>query len=76
MISYNPLWHTLIERKIGKIQLMESVGFSRGTLAKLSHNEYVALNVIDKICQTLNCPIEQVIAYVTGETIEGTGEGE
>ncbi len=70
MISYKPLWHTLIEHNIGKIQLMEAVGFSRGTLAKMGHNEYVAMSVIDKICQTLNCPVHDVIEYIPDNSMQ------
>jgi len=61
MISYKPLWHTLIEKDIKKMELVKRVGMSSSTLAKLNNDNYVALEVIDRICQVLDCRIEQVV---------------
>lgn len=61
MISYKPLWHTLLDRGIGKMQLMEMTGFSRATLARMGRDEHIALSVIEKICLTLGCRIEDVV---------------
>ena len=44
-----------------KTQLRESIGFSTSTLAKMSKNEYVSLEIIDNICLFLKCEIEDVI---------------
>ena len=51
MISYRPLWKTLIDKDIKKTQLMNMVGFSAGTLSRLSKNLYVEMKHIDGICQ-------------------------
>lgn len=61
MVSYKPLWHTLIEKGIKKMELVKRVGMSSSTLAKLNNDNYVALEVIDRICQVLDCRIEQVV---------------
>jgi DNA-binding Xre family transcriptional regulator len=61
MISYKPLWHTLIEKDIKKMELVKRVGMSSSTLAKLNNDNYVALEVVDRICQVLDCRIEQVV---------------
>ena len=61
MISYKPLFKLLLERDMTKTQLRESMGFSTSTLAKMSKNEYVSLEIIDNICMFLNCKIEEVI---------------
>jgi DNA-binding Xre family transcriptional regulator len=61
MISYKPLWHTLIEKGIKKMELVKLVGMSSSTLAKLNNDNYVALEVIDRICQALDCRIEDVV---------------
>ena len=44
-----------------KTQLREAVGFSTSTLAKMSKNEYVSLEIIDNICLYLDCKIENVV---------------
>ena len=37
------------------------VGISEGTLAKLSHNENVSMDVIVKICRKLNCTVDEIL---------------
>jgi DNA-binding Xre family transcriptional regulator len=34
---------------------------SSGTLAKLNNDKYVALDVIERICLALDCPIQDVV---------------
>lgn len=66
MVSYKPLWHTLIDRGIKKMELVNMVGMSRATLSKLNNDNYVALEVLDRICQELDCPIEAVVEIKKG----------
>lgn len=63
MISYKPLSLLLVEREMTKTQLRQAVGFSSSTLAKMAKNEYISLELIDKICAYLNCSIQDVIEY-------------
>ncbi|MCP3772177.1 helix-turn-helix transcriptional regulator [Paenibacillus sp. MZ04-78.2] len=48
--SYKPLWKLLVDQDLTKTEFRESLGLSTATLAKLGKNEYVSLEVIDKIC--------------------------
>jgi len=66
MISYKPLWHTLIDRGIKKMELVKLVGMSTGTLAKLNKDQYVALEVLERICLVVDCPIEAVVEVKKG----------
>lgn len=61
MVSYKPLWKTLLDREMTKTQLREKIGCSTSTLARLSKNEFVGLDLICKICYALNCKIEEVV---------------
>lgn len=63
-VTYKPLRHLLVEKGIKKLQLREMVGIGTNTLSKLSKDEYVSMEVIDKICQTLGCEISDVVAIV------------
>lgn len=56
MVSYKPLWHTLIDRDMKKMELVEKVGMSRATLSKLNNDQYVSLEVLDRICEVLGVP--------------------
>lgn len=64
MISYKPLWHTLINKGLKKTELQKMIKTSSRTLAKMQKNEYIGLETIDRICEALNCRIEDIIEYV------------
>lgn len=64
MISYKPLLKLLIDRDIKKQDLAKMAGISGGTIARFNTNEYVSLEVIDKICAVLNCQPGDLIAYI------------
>lgn len=64
MISYNPLWHTLIDKGMNKGDLMKKTGISFGTMANMGKNEPVNLRQIDRICKALNCSISDVVEYI------------
>lgn len=59
MISYDPLWITLIKKKMKKSDLYAVT--SSATISRMSKGEYVSLEVIDKICVFLDCGIGDVI---------------
>lgn len=63
MITYKPLWKTLIEKDMKKMDLVEDGTVSRGTLAKMGKNQKVSLEVVERICRRLHCRVEEVIAY-------------
>lgn len=62
--NYAKLWKTLIDRNLKRTALREMAGISTGTLAKLGKNEYVSTEVLDKICQALDCRVEDVLEFV------------
>lgn len=63
MISYNPLWKTLIDKNLNKTSLLRLLNCSSSTITKMGKNEYISMSILDKICKTLNCKIEEVIEY-------------
>lgn len=64
MISYKPLQKLLIDRDIKKQELLKMTGISSATMAKLNTNEYVSLEVIDKICLALNCQPGDLLEHI------------
>lgn len=61
MISFKPLQHTMIDKGVKKMELVRMVGMSNATLSKINKNQYIALEVIERICLALDCPIEAVV---------------
>lgn len=60
-ISYDPLFKLLIDKHMKKTELAKVVGISTATLAKLSRNESVSLDILVRICRSLDCRIQDVI---------------
>ena len=62
-VSYNGLWKLLIDKNMKKMDLVEKVGISSSTLAKMSKGEAVSMSVLEKICDTLDCDFGDIINY-------------
>lgn len=60
-VQYNKLWKRLIDMKMKKSALTEMAGVSASTIAKLSHDEYVSLEILERICRALHCEIGDVV---------------
>lgn len=63
MFLYKPLFKLLIERDMTKKALCEATGISKSTMDKMGRGEYVAMSVIDRICDHLDCKIEDVLRH-------------
>ena len=63
-ISYKKLWVMLIQKDITKSQLRTDIGLSAGTMSKLNKGEEVALSVLLRICDYLECDIADICAAV------------
>lgn len=63
-ISYKKLWVLLIEKDITKPQLRRDLNLATGTMSKLNKGEDVALSVLLRICEYLNCDIGDICEAV------------
>lgn len=63
-VSYNKLWKLLIDKGINKSELRELTGIGTNTLAKLSKNQQVSMEVLLKICSRLDCNISNICEFV------------
>lgn len=69
-VSYNKLWKMLVDKKMSKADLRKASGVSPNTMTKLRRDEPVMLNVLDKICVTLNCNYGDIMDYVPKEGVK------
>lgn len=60
-LSYNKLWKLLIDKNLKKSELHELTGLSQSTIAKLAKGENVNTDVLEKICNALNCEISDIV---------------
>lgn len=59
-ISYKKLWIRLAEREIAKVTLRKDLNIATGTMTKLRRNEEVAMSVLLRICEYLDCNIGDI----------------
>lgn len=60
-ISYDKLWKLLIDKKINKTQLKEMANITSNCMAKMGRDEPVHLEVIIRICEVLECNINDIL---------------
>ena len=66
-ISYNPLWKLLIDKNMTKKQLREVSKISKASMAKLGKGENITTDVLLRICEALNCNINEIIETLPDE---------
>lgn len=62
-ISYNGLWKLLIDNGMQKKDLIDKIGVSSTTIAKMGKGEKVSLDVLERICNYFNCDIGDVMSF-------------
>lgn len=60
-VSYNKLWKMLIDKKMTKNALRIKADMSSSTMAKMSKNETVSMDVMLRICKVLDCNIGDIM---------------
>ena len=66
-ISYKKLWILLIEKEISPATLRKDLLIATGTMTKLRRNEEVALSVLLRICEYLDCDIGDICEAVKSD---------
>ena len=66
-IRYNKLWKLLIDKKMKKTDLLTEADISTTTLAKLSKDQIVSMEVMERICAALSCDIGDVMEMLPNE---------
>lgn len=66
-ISYNKLWKLLIDKGMNKQDLMKLANISPASIAKLGKGANVTTDVLLKICEALNCNLEDIIETIKND---------
>ena len=66
--NYNKFFKLLIDMGLKKMEFAKMAGISANTMAKLSKNENVSLDVLSKICRTLNCKMDDILEVLPEES--------
>ena len=60
-ISYNKLWHLMLDKNMKKADLKRSTGISTATIAKLDKGENVTTDILVRICEALDCELSDIM---------------
>lgn len=63
-VNYNRLWKLMIDRNLLKKDLTALAGISTNAMAKMGKGENVSTEVLCKICNALNCRIEDIVEFI------------
>ncbi len=59
-ISYKKLWILLVEKDISQATFRKDLNIATGTMTKMRKNEEVALSILLRICEYLDCNIGDI----------------
>lgn len=62
--SYNKLWKLLIDKNMNKSDLKVKAGISSTSLAKLGKGDNITTDVLLRICEALNCHLDDIMETV------------
>ena len=68
-ISYNKLWHLLVDKQLTKTELRNMAGVSTNVIAKLGRNETVSMETLAKICYALECDLADIVEMSNGREV-------
>ena len=71
-ISYLPLWKLLLDKRLIKTDLLKMADISTTTLAKLSKDQSVGMDIMARICTALNCDIADIVEMVPNKDASKT----
>ena len=60
-ISYNKLWHLMLDKQMNKADLKRATGISTASIAKLSKGENITTDILVKICNALDCELNDIM---------------
>lgn len=67
MIKYDRLWMTLKRQGVSQYKLIKDYGIDKAQLQRLRQNMVVKTLIIDRLCEILHYPVEDIMEYVPGE---------
>ena len=63
MITYDRLWQTMKQLGVSQYDLYTHYNVNRSQLNRLRRNENVEINTIDKLCNILQCRVEDIMEH-------------
>lgn len=64
MIIYDRLWVLMKKKNITQYDLYTRFGVNRSQIHRLRHNMNIEMNTIDKLCNILECNLEDIAEHI------------
>lgn len=72
-VSYNKLFKLLIDKGLRKGEFANKCDICGSTLAKLSSNKFVSLEVLCRVCVFLDCTLDDIVEIIKDEAEDANG---
>ncbi|MBR3036242.1 MAG: helix-turn-helix transcriptional regulator [Lachnospiraceae bacterium] len=66
-VSYKKLWKLLIDKEMNKSDLERRAGITHYSLRLLTKGKDVSTDVLRRICETLDCTIDDIMEFTPNE---------
>jgi len=70
MIRYDRLWKTMKEKGISQYDLIYKYGVDKAQLQRLRKNMVLKTITLDRLCEILDCRIEDIMEYIPNDTVQ------
>ncbi len=64
MMSTQPFWDMMKERKISVYALEYDYDLNPAEISRLKHNHNFSLNTLDRYCDLFHCQIEDIVVHI------------
>lgn len=62
-VEYIRLFERMEKRKMSGAELAKKAGVSGNIMTRIRRNEYVSLESIEKICNALECKVDDIVEF-------------
>ena len=69
MIRYDRLWQTMKDGGITHYDLYTHHNVNRAQINRLRQNQNVEVNTIDRLCNILNCRVEDIMEHIPDDNL-------
>lgn len=70
MIKYDRLWITIKKKNLSQYKLINDYGIDKAQIQRLRKNMIVKTIILNRLCQILECQIEDIMEYISDDKDE------
>lgn len=67
MMTYDPFWKTIDEKKISTYALINKHGILPDTIQRLRRGKPITTSTIETLCEVMECKVEDIVEYIPDE---------